>query len=71
MLVLRFVSQPFAVLLSQSPSGAVQPESTHMPALHAAPPPMNVHALPHELQLFTLFWRLVSQPSADTELQSP
>jgi hypothetical protein len=65
----RFVSQPFARLLSQSPKPALQ-VGAHLPAVQLAPPFALVQAFLHTPQLVVVS-RLVSQPFVTTPSQSP
>ncbi len=70
-LVVVSVSQPFAAMPSQSPRPAAQLVTMHIPPEQPGVPPAVMHTFPHEAQLLTLVFRLVSQPSAVTMLQLP
>ncbi len=70
LLLLSAVSQPFAGIASQLPKPAVQLERVHAPAVHAAAPLANEHALPHIPQC-AVESREVSQPLAALPSQSP
>jgi hypothetical protein len=65
-LVLRFVSQPFAAFLSQSPKPAVQMPTWQMPAEHAGVALATEQTLPQAPQLLTSL--LVSATSSEPAL---
>ena len=64
------VSQPLARLPSQSPRPDVHIVSVHVPAVHEADAPANMHALPHIPQCDVLVPRFTSQPLAGFVSQS-
>jgi hypothetical protein len=76
-LVFKFVSQPLAALLSQSPVPGAH-VIPHTPAAQVGVPPAVEHGFAQALQLLTSFMRLTSQPldafpsqSAKPALQVP
>ncbi len=69
--VLRFTSQPFAWLPSQSPKPALQLPSAHAPPTQLADPFAKLQAVPQVPQLATSPRRPVSQPVCASRSQSP
>ena len=66
----RSVSQPFAVLLSQSPNDALHAPIPHDPFAHEGVPLAAVHALPHAPHEATELLVSTSQPFAGSLSQS-
>jgi hypothetical protein len=68
-LVLRFVSQPFAPLPSQSPSPGLHTVTPHVPLTQFGVPPVAGHTFPHVPQFVRLVWVFTSQPFEVTPSQ--
>jgi hypothetical protein len=65
-----FTSQPFDAALSQSAKPLLQDATAQLPVVHAAVEFGRKHRVPQPPQLSLSFWRLTSQPSNATPLQS-
>jgi hypothetical protein len=69
-LMLVSVSQPLLVSPSQSSNGGVQVSTEHLPPMQRALAPANEQTEPHAPQFSASVFRLVSQPSVMSPLQS-
>ncbi len=68
--VLRFVSQPFEAIPSQSPNPILHETIVQPPFEHPAVAFASMQTVPHAPQLFTFVLMFVSHPSLATRLQS-